>query len=180
MPMDKVRVESVGEVQEMEVSVLPEGSRLEYYAAKQFLEIYNRTSSVRYQIDLLQDSPDVACLPDPFYIEVATIFDRPTDAPKILGRAEWAAGVREIHAAINQVNRILADKATKRYGVPNCVLLIRHGVPIFSGDDFRRFADEFVIPARHEFRGIYLLAFREENGLLHVGQDLIRLFSVEG
>jgi len=58
--------------------------------------------------------------------------------------------------------------------------LIRHGVPIFSGDDFRRFADEFVIPARHEFRGIYLLAFREENGLLHVGQDLIRLFSVEG
>src|SRR5207244_5925486 len=82
--------------------------------------------------------------------------------------------------AINQVNRILADKATKRYGVPNCVLLIRHGVPIFSGDDFRRFADEFVIPARHEFRGIYLLAFREENGLLHVGQDLIRLFSVEG
>ncbi|MEK6533664.1 MAG: hypothetical protein AABZ52_07205 [Nitrospirota bacterium] len=178
--MEMVKVLTVSGIQEMEVSALPEGNRLEYYAAKQFLDIYNRGRTVRCEIDLLQDSPDIAGLPAPFYIEIATVFDRRTDAPKILGRADGAGGVREIHAAIEQVNKILVDKATKRYGVANCILVIRHGVPIFSGDDFRRFAEEFVIPATHEFSGIYLLAFHEENGLLHVGQDLIRLFPMEG
>lgn len=178
--METVKVLTGEGIQEMEVSALPEGNRLEYYAAKQFLEIYNGGPTVRYEIDVLQDSPDIACIPTPFFIEVATVFDRPTDAPKILGRADGAGGVREIHAAIEQVNTILADKATKRYGVANCILVIRHGVPIFSGNDFRLFADEFVIPATHEFSRIYLLAFREENDLLHVGQDLIRLFPMEG
>jgi len=176
---EKVKVLLQNGIQEMEIASLPEGNRLEYYAAKQFLELYNENRSVRYAIDLLQDSPDVACVPQPFYIEVATVFDKPTDAPKMLGRAEGAGGVRELHEAINQINRILSDKASKRYGVANCVLVIRHGVPIFSGDDFRLHADEFVVPATHDFSEIYLLAFREENGLLHVGQDLIRLFPEE-
>jgi len=38
------------------------------------------------------------------------------------------------------------------------------------------FIDEFDIPQAHEFTEIYLLAFREKNGLLQVGSDLIRLF----
>jgi hypothetical protein len=136
----------------------------------------NMERQPQYEIDLLQDCPDVACAPAPFYIEVATVFDRPTDAPKLLGRSEGAGGVREIHAAIEQVNGILRDKASKRYGVANCVLVIRHGVPIFNGDDFSLFIDEFVIPATHEFNEIYLLAFLERNGLLQLGGDLIRLF----
>jgi hypothetical protein len=177
---EKVRVQSTDGIQEMEVSRLLEGTRLEYYAAKQFLEIYNRHRSVPYEIDLMQDSPDVACKPQPFFIEIATIFDEPTDAPKVLGRAEGAGGVREIHAAIQQINKILIDKATKRYGVTTCVLVIRHGVQIFSGDDFRLYVDEFVIPTVHEFEEIYLLAFREQNGVLHIGQGLIRLFPTQG
>ena len=148
--MERVKVRLQDGIQEMEISALPEGNRLEYYAAKQFLEVYNEGRTVPYKIDLLQDSPDVACVPTPFYIEVATIFDKPTDAPKILGRAEGAGGVREIHAAIEQVNRILRDKASKRYGVTNCVLVIRHGVPIFTGEDFRLYADEFLIPDAHD------------------------------
>ena len=174
--METVRVKTVQGVEERELSVLPEGSRLEYFAAKQFLQIYNETSKKRYEVDVLQDCPDVACCPSPFFIEVATIFDTPTDAPKILGRAEGIGGVREIHAAIRQINSILENKASKRYGVSNCFLVIRHGVPIFSGKDFRMFIDEFDIPQAHEFTEIYLLAFREKNGLLQVGSDLIRLF----
>lgn len=177
--METIKVRFQDGIQAMEVSALPEGNRLEYYAAKQFLEIYNKGRAARYEIDLLQDSPDVVCVPSHFYIEVATVFDQPTDAPKILGRAEGAGGVREIHAAIEQVNRILGDKSSKRYGVPNCVLVIRHGVPIFTGQDFRLYADEFIIPNTHDFSGIYLLAYLEKNGELHVGKDLIRLFPRE-
>jgi hypothetical protein len=173
---EKVKVQSQNGIQEMEVADLPEGTRLEYYAAKQFLEIYNRDRGVPYEIDLMQDSPDVACKPQPFFIEIATVFDKPTDAPKLLGRAEGPGGVREIHAAIQQINRILIDKAAKRYGVASCILVIRHGVPIFSGEDFQMYADEFVVPAAHDFKEIYLLAFREQNGVLHIGQDLNRLF----
>ena len=92
------------------------------------------------------------------------------------GRAEGPGGVREIHTAIQQINKILIDKAAKRYGVTNCILVIRHGVPIFTGDDFSMYADEFVLPTAHEFKEIHLLAFREQNGVLHIGQDLIRLF----
>jgi hypothetical protein len=174
--VETVRVQTVGGIEEVEVATLPEGNRLEYYAAKQFLEIYNEARQVRYEIDLLQDCPDIACVPTPFFIEVATVFDRPKDAPKLLGRAEGFGGVREIHAAIQQVNRILSDKASMRYGVINCILVVRHGVPVFSGDDFRLFADEFATPETHEFSEIYLLAFLERNGVLHIGRDLIRLF----
>ncbi|BFU90868.1 MAG: hypothetical protein NTAFB01_20550 [Nitrospira sp.] len=134
---DKVKVQSQNGIKEIEVAALPEGTRLEYYAAKQFLDIYNRGSGTSFEIDFMQDSPDVACKPNPFFIEIATVFDKPTDAPKLLGRAEGLGGVREIHAAIQQINIILLDKAAKRYGVPNCILVIRHGVPIFSGEDFR-------------------------------------------
>jgi hypothetical protein len=176
---EKVKVQSQNSIQEMEVAVLTEGTRLEYYAAKQFLEIYNRERGTSFQIDLMQDSPDVACKPQPFFIEIATVFDKPTDAPKLLGRAEGPGGVRQIHDAIQQINEILIDKAAKRYGVENCILVIRHGVPIFSGEDFRMYADEFIIPLAHEFKEIYLLAFREQNGLLHIGQDLICLFPSE-
>lgn len=174
-----VKVQLQHGIQEMEVAALPEGTRLEYYAAKQFLEIYNRGREISYEIALMQDSPDVACKPKPFFIEIATIFDKPTDAPKLLGRAEGTGGVREIHAAIEQINKILIDKAAKRYGVDNCILVIRHCVPIFSGEDFRVHADEFVVPESHEYKEIYLLAFREQGGLLYIGQDLIRLFLSE-
>lgn len=176
---EKVKVQSQEGIREIEVPSLPEGTRLEYYAVKQFLEIYNNGRDSPYEIDLMQDSPDVACKPQPFFIEVATIFDKPTDAPKLLGRAEGLGGVREIHAAIQQINRILIDKAAKRYGVANCILVIRHGVPIFTGEDFRMYADEFVVPVTHEFKEIYLLAFREQEGVLHLGEDLVRLFPSE-
>jgi len=174
--VERVKVAKPTRVEVVEVSTLPEGNRLEYYAAKQFLEIYNKEHQTQYEVDILQDCPDVVCEPAPFYIEIATVFDRPTDAPKLLGRSEGTGGVREIHAAINQVNCILRDKASKRYGVANCVLVIRHAVPIFNGDDFRLFIDEFIIPETHEFSEIYLLAFLERNGILQVGGDLIRLF----
>jgi hypothetical protein len=172
---EKVKVQIDNGVQEVEVAALPEGNRLEYYAAKQFLEIYTKGRAVPYEIELLQDSPDVACKPQPFFIEVATVFDKSTDAPKLLGRAKGQGGVREIHAAIQQRNRILIDKAAKRYG-GSCVLVIRHGVSIFSGEDFRIYADDFIVQAAHAFKEIYLLAFREQNGALHIGRDLIRLF----
>ena len=175
---EKVRVQSRNGIQEMEITALPEGTTLAYYAAKQFLEIYNKDQGHSYEIDLMQDSADVACKPQPFFIEIATVFDKPTDAPKLFGRAGGPGGVREIHDAIQQINRILIDKAAKRYGVTNCILVIRHGVPIFTGDDFRMYADEFVVPATHEFREIYLLAFREQDGVLHLGKDLICLFPV--
>lgn len=174
--IEKVKVQSQIGIREMEVAALPEGTRLEYYAAKQFLEIYNRDRGVPYEIDLMQDSPDVACKPQPFFIEIATVFDKPTDAPKLLGRAEGPGGVHEIHTAIQQINNILIAKAAKRYGVTNCILVIRHDVPIFSGEDFRMYVDEFVIPTAHGFKEIYLLTFREQNGELYIGQDLIRLF----
>lgn len=70
---EKVKVRLQNVIQEMEVASLPEGNRLEYYAAMQFLEIYNADQTVRYEIDLLQDSLDVACVPQPFDIEVATV-----------------------------------------------------------------------------------------------------------
>ncbi len=174
--MERVKVLTTAGIQDMDVSELPEGNRLEYFATKQFLKLYNESRPTPYAIDLLQDSPDVACVPGPFYIEVATVFDRPTDAPKILGRAEGIGGVREIHAAIGQVNTILRNKASKRYSVANCILVIRHGVPIFTGDDFRIYIDDFLIPETHVFTEIYLLAFREEHGVLHLGEDLICLF----
>ena len=173
---EKVKVQSRNGVREMEITALPEGTTLEYYAAKQFLEIYNRDQGHSYEIDRMQDSPDIACKPQPFFIEIATVFDKPTDAPKLLGRAEGPGGVREIHAAIQQINRILIDKAAKRYGGTNCILVIRHLVPIFTGEDFRMYADEFVIPTTHQFKEIYLLAFKEQDGDLRPGQDLICLF----
>ncbi len=120
--MERVRVAKPTSIELADVSSLPEGNRLEYYAAKQFLEIFNRDRQVPYEIDLLQDCPDVACTPAPFYIEVATFFDTPTDAPKLFRRGEGDGGVREIHAAIQQVNGILRDRASKRYGVVNCIL----------------------------------------------------------
>lgn len=104
------------------------------------------------------------------------MFDNPIDAPKLLGRSDAVGGAREIHSAIQQVNDILENKASKRYGVANCVLVIRHAVPVFNGDDFRLYIDEFIVPESHEFSEIYLLAFLEKNGLLHIGKDLIRLF----
>lgn len=56
-----VNVQSQHGIQEMEIAALPEGTRLEYYAAKQFLEIYNNDREISYEIALMQDSPDVAC-----------------------------------------------------------------------------------------------------------------------
>ena len=78
---EKVKVQSRNGVQEMEITALPEGTTLEYYAAKQFLEIYNRDQGHSYEIDLMQDSPDVACKPQLFFIKIATVFDKPTNAP---------------------------------------------------------------------------------------------------
>ncbi len=163
----------------VQTSTLPEGNRLEYFAVKQFLEIYNRENTTAFHISLLRDAPDVECTEPSggvLYIEVATIFDRQTDAPKMLGRAEGPGGAREIGEAIRQINNVMASKSTKKYGFPNCTLLLRHGVPIFSGDDFRLSIDDFIIPLSHDFREIYLLAYRQDGGVMHVGQDLIRLF----
>ena len=178
--MDVVTVlKQNGTKEAVEVSTLPEGNRLEYFAVKQFLEIYNRDNQTTFSINLLQDAPDVVCTApgkEWLYIEVATIFDRPTDAPKILGRAEGLSGAREIHHAINQINQIMISKAKKRYGVKNCILLLRHGVPVFSGDDFRLWREDFIIPSGHDFKEIFLLAYRQKNGMMYVGEDLICLF----
>jgi hypothetical protein len=95
---EKARVQTQSGIKEIEVVSLPEGTRLKYYAAKQFLELYNQGREISYGIDLMQDSPDVVCKPKSFFIEIATVFDKPTDAPKLLGRAEGQGGVREIQA----------------------------------------------------------------------------------
>ena len=45
-----VNVQSQHGIQEMEIAALPEGTRLEYYAVKQFLEIYNNDREISYEI----------------------------------------------------------------------------------------------------------------------------------
>jgi hypothetical protein len=170
-----------GTKEAVDVSILPEDKRLEYFAAKQFLEIYNRKNRTSFRIELLQDAPDVVCAQgnETLDIEVTTVFDYRTDAPKILGRAEGLGRAREIGAAISEINRVINSKSTKNYGSENCILLLRHGVPIFTGVDFRQRIGNFIVPKTHSFKEIYLLAHRDENGTMHVGKDLIRLFPQE-
>jgi hypothetical protein len=162
------------------VSTLSEKKRLEYYAAKQFLALYNMENHTTFRITVLRDAPDVECADlagNPLYLEVATVFDRNTDAPVMLGRtAHRPARPREIQDAIQQANEVIASKTSMRYGCPNTVLVLRHAVPVFSGLDFRLQIQDFRIPESHGFLEIYLLAHREDGGVMHLGEDLVRLY----
>jgi hypothetical protein len=113
--------------------------------------------------------PDTLCdlNGDPIYIEVAHIYGTRADAKLLLGRRGRSKPTAEEQfnsslipldvRTLAPLNRVLAEKANKKYEGTPVWLLIRSGLPLWTEKDFADHREEIVVPINHPFDEIWLL-----------------------
>jgi len=113
--------------------------------------------------------PDGLCSFDgqQLHVEVAHVYGTESDAKQLLGRTGKSAATPEQQTLSNMVpldarllkplNRLLADKATKKYQTERVWLLIRSAFPLWRLDDFKKHQASIEIPPAHPFEQIWLL-----------------------
>lgn len=151
---------------------------LEYHAVHNFIVEYNR--SHKRQLQFVRrcnpPMPDTLCLvgAKEIGIEVAHIYGTGVEASMRLGNRKLKDFPHEIHVAgmiipldvraLNSLNEVLANKATRRYASSCTWLLIRNAFALWSLTDYRSHKTEICVPADHPFYQIWLICDRNSVG----------------
>lgn len=113
--------------------------------------------------------PDGFCSIDeqPLYVEVGHFYGTQSDVKLLLGRTGKSATTPEEQLnsslipldarLLMPLNRLLAEKATRKYQASRVWLLIRSAFPLWTIDDFKKYQASITIPQEHPFEQIWLL-----------------------
>lgn len=140
-------------VTEEELKNLNSKQKLEYYAVKEFLEVYKTQRHICTKIIELSDNPDVKILLNNkiIGIEVAHAFYDTEEAKMLLGQKYKNYSFHEIMPDddfVKPIQKILHKKSTKNYG-KDTWLVIRSASPIFSADTLELYSKNLLIPENH-------------------------------
>jgi len=158
-----------------------EKQQLEHDAAKLFLRCYEQQTGIhmRHIWHNEPNRPDVSCYQEnqQLDIEVAHLYASETEAMAVLGRplsiqmqrdlADMAQQPSE-HRLQSALERLLKQKATKRYYSKRTWLLIRNASTIWHKSDFEAVIKTIAFPNTHQFEQIWLLCDFYRGELLRV------------
>lgn len=158
---------------------------LEHQAAKLFLRLYEKRfhTPMRHIWHNKPIKPDVSCYLDneKLDLEIAHLYGSSEEAMAILGR-ELSTQTR---AALDEqlllpaterlnsaLNKILSNKAKKRYQSHRVWLVIRNANPYWHIRDIKRFKASWQSPLKHPFEQIWLVCdFAGKSGILRLYPD---------
>lgn len=150
----------------------PEKDRLEAGALRQFSEaLCSELGAARFHFKELRKppEPDALCELDgeDLYVEVGHVYGTTSDVKQLLGRTGLQAPSQKEKQTSTMVpldvrlltplNRLLADKATKKYRATRVWLLIRSAFPLWNLRDFQEHRSRILVPEEHPFEQIWLL-----------------------
>lgn len=149
-----------------------EKEELETGALRQFSEaLSSELGASRFHFKELRKppEPDAYCELDgeAVYVEVGHVYGTTSDVKQLLGRTGSLAPSQEERMTsamvpldirvLTPLNRLLADKAIKRYRASRVWLLIRSAFPLWDFCDFQEQRSRILVPAEHPFEQIWLL-----------------------
>ncbi|WP_372761263.1 hypothetical protein [Pseudoalteromonas sp.] len=158
-----------------------EKQQLEHDAARLFLRCYEQQFGVhmRHIWHNEPNKPDVSCYKggQQLDIEVAHLYASETEAMAVLGR-ELSIPMQRALADMAQapseqqlrfaLQRLLLQKAAKRYHSARTWLLIRNASTIWHKADFELQLGAFSVPQSHQFEQIWLLCDFYQGELLRL------------
>lgn len=146
-------------------------ANLEFHAVQNFIAEYNGTHirQLHYLRACIPPMPDTLCHLNrkEIGIEVVHTYGTGVEAALRLGNREIKDFRDEIHRArrkigldiraLNSLDVVLADKATRTYGFEPTWLLVRNAFAPWSLSDYRRRKKQIRVPVRHPFTQIWFL-----------------------
>ena len=156
---------------------------LEHDAARLFMRHYEALTGkkIRHLWHNQPIKPDVSCMLEgtKLDIEVAHLYGSEQEAMQILGRhlpedTRQALIEQSIEENTNQrlltaLNRILKQKAGKRYKTKHVWLLIRNAHPEWDAQIIKRLKHHICVPETHPFDQIWILGdFLGKSGILRL------------
>lgn len=156
---------------------------LEHQAAKRFMRWYEQHSGlpIRHIWHNEPRKPDVSCYLDgeKLDLEIAHLYGSEEDAMHILNRplsdetlAELAKQARftDTHERlIEALNRILSNKAGKRYDSKRVWLVIRNANPAWDRESVIALREQISVPDSHPFQQIWLVCdMQGESGIVRL------------
>lgn len=163
-----------------------EKQRLEHQAAKQFMRLYEQSTGqiMRHIWHNQPAKPDVSCYLNgqQLDLEIAHLYGSEVEAMHILGRDLDDATRQELIALLSSpaelrlltaLNRILTNKASKRYDSRQVWLIIRNLNPLWSSNDISQLYAKLDIPQALPFEQVWLITAQNDHA------DLIALYPVK-
>ncbi|ATC94607.1 hypothetical protein [Pseudoalteromonas tunicata] len=156
--------------------------QLEHQAAALFMKLYERDTNItmRHIWHNEPSKPDVSCYraDKKLDLEIAHLYGSETEAMAILGRDISLEMQREIAQMMqepsenrlqNALQRLLHNKAHKRYQSDNVWLVIRNASLLWQAEDIVAIKNHLRIPEHHPFEQIWLVGdFHGESGLVQL------------
>ncbi|AKH21164.1 hypothetical protein [Sedimenticola thiotaurini] len=157
--------------------------RLEHQAAKLFMRWYEHDTGkpIRHIWHNRPIKPDVSCQfeGERLDLEIAHLYGTEQEAMKILGRNLSRKTRQELrkmeqdtdphHRLLNALNRILANKATKRYKTRRVWLVIRNAHPAWNSNVIAAMQHRIQVPRKHPFEQIWIVGdFNGKSGIVQL------------
>ncbi len=151
---------------------------LEFHAVHNFIAEYNSTHrrQLHYLRACIPPMPDTLCQlnRNQIGIEVVHTYGTGVEAALRLGNRKIADFPDKVHRprriipldirALNSLDRVLADKATRTYAFAPTWLLVRNAFALWSLSDYRRHKKQIHVPDGHPFTQIWFLCDRNSVG----------------
>lgn len=155
--------------------------RLEHEAAKLFMRWYehNTRKHIRHIWHNQPMRPDVSCSleGEKLDLEIAHLYGSEAEAMAILGRDLTDQTKQELHSLdqeaderlLKALNRILENKAGKRYNSDRVWLVIRNAHPQWKKEDIKGLIGHISVPESHPFEKIWMVGDMDgESGIVRL------------
>ena len=150
---------------------LPEKKHIEHSIAVLFLGLYNQRKGTNYEINELQDTPDVTCVDqntgDFLELEITLLQGLPDEIKHVLGRDKkpisptTGTTVVSYDDILDQLKIRLDEKLLSSYG-PNTALVLRQVSILWEPKEWKAVADQFreeILKGKEQYygRGVWII-----------------------
>jgi hypothetical protein len=157
--------------------------QLEHQAAKLFMRWYEHDTGrqIRHIWHNRPSKPDVSCRleGERLDLEIAHLYGTEAEAMRILGRNLSSETRRELRRLeresdphqrlLKALNRILGNKATKRYKTRRVWLVIRNAHPAWTAREIETLRHHIDVPGDHVFEQIWIVGdFDGRSGIVQL------------
>lgn len=152
-------------------SSIDEKIELEHEAARVFMRLYQHKFGVKMRHIWHNEpaKPDVSCYLEQqrLDLEIAHLYGSEAEAMKILGRELKGGTLEALHSLaelpvaerlLQALDRLITNKAQKRYDSEKVWLVIRNAHPYWHAQELEQTPHLLKIPATHPFEQIWLVA----------------------
>ncbi|WFE68319.1 hypothetical protein P8S54_08860 [Thiomicrospira sp. R3] len=160
--------------------------RLEHEAARLFMRAYEKIHGIqmRHIWHNEPQKPDVSCYwnGNKLDLEIAHLYASTEEAKHLLGREltehtrlelEHLSLTPPDHRLLEALNRLLANKAEKRYDSVTTWLVIRNTHPTWQRQDFEARCHYINLPESHPFEQVWLLGdMAGESGIIRLDNQV--------